>query len=169
MALQINRLRLPKDTNYYLKRGLWLVLPVIDFEISDILKEHGVSKVAKQGTTILIQYSDKPLRFDIDSKKWSETVGNFENESKRLFLDQETKQGIIFYLSRKWFNLVNSNVRSEDAADDSEEKYDKDKKTGAEEEDDLLVDQSELETKVSDKDYAEFVIRTAKKTVKQED
>jgi predicted transcriptional regulator len=143
------------------------VLPIIDFEISDALKKQGVSRVAKQGTTMLIKYNDSPIRFDIDSKKWSKTIENFENESKRLFLDQETKQSIIFYLSDKWFDLINFNSRS-NAATESEGEYDKNKNLGVEE-DEELVDLAELETKISDKDYAEFVIRTAKKTVKQED
>lgn len=146
------------------------MLPVIDFDISDVLNNHGVSRVSKEGTTILIQYKDKPIRFDVDSKRWSKTVQNFENESKRLFLDQETKQAIIFYLSDKWINLINSIDRSEEAAadGDNEDKYDKDRKSGVEEEN-SLIDPAQLETQIPDKDFAEFVIRTAKKTVKQED
>jgi DNA replicative helicase MCM subunit Mcm2 (Cdc46/Mcm family) len=81
---------------------------ITEFQISDSLKSHGISLIAKEGSTIVVQYNEKPIRFDIDSKgKWSKTIDNFEKASKVIMMDVETKQAIIFFLSEQWMNLVN--------------------------------------------------------------
>jgi DNA replicative helicase MCM subunit Mcm2 (Cdc46/Mcm family) len=85
---------------------------ITEFQISDLLKSHGVSRIAKEGSTIVVQYNDQRIRFDIDGKKWYKTAENFEKASKGLVVDQETKQAIISCLSDNWLNLAYNRYNS---------------------------------------------------------
>ena len=65
-----------------------------------------ISKIAKEGSTILIQMNGKAIRFDIEPK-WSKTTANFEKQAKGLGINhQKLKQEIIFYLSEQWLKLL---------------------------------------------------------------
>jgi DNA replicative helicase MCM subunit Mcm2 (Cdc46/Mcm family) len=82
------------------------MLRVTEFIVPEELRKKGVSRIAKEASTIMIQHDNKPIRFDIDSKKWSKTMENFYASANGL-IDQETKQAIAFYLSEQWLNLHN--------------------------------------------------------------
>ncbi len=79
------------------------------FQIPPKLKKHNISKIAKEGSTILIKMNGKAIRFDIEPK-WSKTIANFEKQAKGLGInDQKLKQEIIFYLSEQWLKLLSEN------------------------------------------------------------
>lgn len=83
------------------------MLRVTEFIVPEELRKKGVSRIAKEASTIMIQHDNKPIRFDIDNKKWSKTMENFYASAKGLIDQQETKQAIAFYLSEQWLNLYN--------------------------------------------------------------
>ena len=79
------------------------------FQIPSKLKKHNISKITKEGSTILIKMNGKAVRFDIEPK-WSKTIANFEKQAKGLGInDQKLKQEIIFYLSEQWLKLLSEN------------------------------------------------------------
>jgi len=90
---------------------------ITEFHVPPELKEHGVFRIAKEGSTILIQMINgsgssnnssrqlTSIRFDIEPS-WQKTAANFEKQSKGLIADLELKQALIFYLTEQWLNLV---------------------------------------------------------------
>ena len=92
------------------------MLPIHEITVSDKLMQHGVSRIAIEGSTIVVMHNNMPIRFDIDrNKNWSKTIENFEKASKGIVIDQETKQAIIFCLSDNWMNLHNINCRGDNS------------------------------------------------------
>jgi DNA replicative helicase MCM subunit Mcm2 (Cdc46/Mcm family) len=78
-----------------------------DFEVPAKLKEqYDIKRIAKEGSTILVQMDGKTVRFDIEPK-WSKTTANFDKQSKGIITNQELKQQVIFFLSEQWPNIIN--------------------------------------------------------------
>jgi replicative DNA helicase Mcm len=114
----------------------------IEFEIPDNLKQHEISRIAKEGSTIIIRYKDIPIRFDID-KKWSKTIEHFEGAAKGLIYDQAMKQAIIFFLSECWLDridTINESVRFEDTTNND---------CSSQEQDQSKTDQESQKSKVT--------------------
>jgi hypothetical protein len=80
-----------------------------DFEISDGLKQRGISRIAKDKMTILLVYQNKPIRSTIFKQDFNKTIKTLEKYCSRFIHDQETLQGIILVVSEKWNDLTNNN------------------------------------------------------------
>ena len=132
---------------------------IIEFEIPNELKERGICTLQKEGKTIVVVYNDILIRFDIQ-KTWSKTVESFQNASKPYITDKELIQSIILCLSQNWL-MINTSIYQNCAKDNqnnSREESNGDRSV-----------QIELESEISNRDYANFTIETIKKTVKRED
>jgi replicative DNA helicase Mcm len=118
---------------------------ITEFQVSDALRNHGISRIVKEASTIVVQYNQKPIRFDVDAKgKWSRTIDNFEKASKAIMTDQETKQAIIFFMSEQWMDLVNGRAKANQTNDntnrsDNDDNKDKGQRVDADEEEHLSV------------------------------
>jgi DNA replicative helicase MCM subunit Mcm2 (Cdc46/Mcm family) len=74
------------------------MFPIIEIKISDILKQCGVTRFEREGTTLLLVYKDKQIIFSIQKEGFFKTIGEFEKASKDK-IDHQTQQAIIFQLS----------------------------------------------------------------------
>jgi hypothetical protein len=105
-----------------------------DFEISPELKERGVSRMAQEGTTFLIQFNSRPIRFDIDPKSWNNTVVGYHKYAKRLITDEDLRYKIEYYLADQYITfLENGNGHASSSSsnnnDDSSNIEDEDSRT----------------------------------------
>jgi hypothetical protein len=85
------------------------VRPVIDLEIPDALKKHGISRVARDGMTILLVYQNKTIRSAIYKQDFNKTIKFLEKYFSRFIHDRETIQAIIMIVSEKWNDLTDNN------------------------------------------------------------
>jgi hypothetical protein len=162
-----------------------------EFQVPPKLKEHGVFRIAKEGSTILIQMMNgsgsnsrqlTPIRFDIEPS-WQKTAANFGKQSKGLIADLELKQALIFYLSEQWLNLIlygNGHTSTTTFTDKvqgvGEGVAPNDSSISITNYTTIAADcvttldpSAQLDPYILDRDYAEFAIKIAKKTVKKED
>ena len=79
------------------------MFPVVDLEISDALKEHGVSRVARDGMTILLVYRNKTVRSAIYKQDFNKTIKSLEKYFSRFIHERETIQAIILVISEDQF------------------------------------------------------------------
>jgi hypothetical protein len=121
------------------------------------LKEQGISEIKKEGKTIVIVFKDIPIRFDIQ-KSWIKTVKGFEAAAKPHIQNDQLVQRIILELNVNYMNIINFNKKLEEPLPVTEPNLE-----AAE------VKHQDLEARTANRDYAESVIKTAKRTVKQED
>jgi hypothetical protein len=54
---------------------------IIDFQLSEILKQYGVTRFERQGATLLLVYKDKPIIFSVQKEGFFKTVIGFEKAS----------------------------------------------------------------------------------------
>jgi hypothetical protein len=80
-----------------------------DFEISEGLKQRGVSRIAKDRMTILLVYQNKTIRSAIYKQDFNKTIKSLEKHCSRFVHDQETMQVIIMIVSEKWNDLTDNN------------------------------------------------------------
>ena len=59
----------------------------IEFEISEALKNNGISRIAKENNTIVIRHNTNSIRFEINRKSWTQTIKNFEKSLKGVIND----------------------------------------------------------------------------------
>jgi hypothetical protein len=142
----------------------------MEFDIPKELQEQGSSSITKDGMTVLVVYNGKPIRFDIVNS-WNKTIQSFEKQAKILIKDQATKQAIIFFLSNEWNKIINK--KSATAEVEAEKEDSTSAALQSSEEQEIIQQQidpcTQLDPYIPDRDYVEFAIRTAKKTVKCED
>jgi hypothetical protein len=81
----------------------------IEFDMSGQLKEKGASRIAKENNTIVIEYNENYLRFDIDYKSWMKTIKNFEDEAKGIVNDP-----ILIQHIKSFFNIKYNEIFSND-------------------------------------------------------
>jgi hypothetical protein len=164
-----------------------------EFEITEKKRERGFSRFVKEGRTMLIVYKDTPIRFDISfgKKPVQETNSNFKEAAKDVIKDKEDIQGVIAWISQEWLNLTDSvgisnanghngnstahnhsnnltDITSSTNANANQEKG-QSNKVYADLSASVVNPSRDLDPHVQDRDYAEFVIKTIKKTVKSED
>jgi len=132
---------------------------IVEFEVSAKLKEQGIKEIRKEGRTIVIIYIDIPIRFDIQ-KSWSKTIDGFESAAKHHIKNEELIQAVIICLNSNY-----PKIRGLNNIGNTIEQKENDNTLNEDQQKVVLED---LEHAILDKDYAEFVIKTAKRTVKQE-
>jgi hypothetical protein len=81
----------------------------IEFEISEGLKQRGISRIAKDRMTILVIYQNKNVRFAIYKQDFNKTIKSLEKYCSRFINDRETMQAIIMVVSEKWNDLTDNN------------------------------------------------------------
>lgn len=150
-----------------------MLLRIIDFGITDELKQLGISRIAKEAKTIVIHYQGIPIRFDV-LKDWTKTIASFEKVSKDIITDNKIIQKVSVCLSENWLKLCGYDHQNNDTISNngndkgnSKEDHATEKEHNNTADNNIIPDPNS--DKIPDKDYAEFVISTSKKTVKQED
>ncbi|CAN5511570.1 hypothetical protein BH18THE2_BH18THE2_27650 [soil metagenome] len=137
-----------------------------EIEINEDLKKCGVSRFVKEGLSLLVECNEKITIFRIQDGGLLSTLLDFKEKSKGK-IDSQTQEKIIFTLSKGEYYpniILNGKTRSGDIHGDSDYKWQRDTTSS------VAIDPSkELDPYIRDRDYAGFVIRTIKKTVKQED
>jgi hypothetical protein len=88
--------------------NLTLPTTTTDFEITEGLKQRGVSRIAKDGITILLVYQNKSIRSAIYKLDFNKTIKSLEKYCSRFIHDQETMQAIILVVSEKWNDLTDN-------------------------------------------------------------
>lgn len=79
--------------------------PIIEeFQIPESLKEKGIIRIAKEGQTIVIQWQDRPIRFDI-FKTWKLTVKALRHATKDM-LSEEVIERLELFLSEKYIEIL---------------------------------------------------------------
>jgi len=81
----------------------------IEFEISEGLKQRGISRIAKDRMIILVIYQNKNVRFAIYKQDFNKTIKSLEKYCSRFINDRETMQAIIMVVSEKWNDLTDNN------------------------------------------------------------
>lgn len=84
---------------------------IIDFELSEKLKQYGVTRFERQGATLLLVYKDKPIIFNVQKEGLFKTVIGFEKASyidiKRLTTTHQVKARLYTFTSMIRRLLVN--------------------------------------------------------------
>jgi len=80
-----------------------------DFEISEGLKQRGISRIAKDRNTILLIYQNKTIRSALYKQDFNKTIKSLEKYCSRFIHDQETMQAIIMVVSENWNDLTDNN------------------------------------------------------------
>jgi DNA replicative helicase MCM subunit Mcm2 (Cdc46/Mcm family) len=79
---------------------------IIEFEVSNKLKQYGVTGFGREGSTLLLVYEGKSIIFNIQKEGLFKTIIEFEKASKDK-IDRQTQQAIIFQLSSdKYYRKV---------------------------------------------------------------
>jgi hypothetical protein len=76
----------------------------IELELTDVLKNHGFSRIAIEANTLVIIYNGASTRCDIESS-WNKTIQGFKKYTKDLILNKEVLQAVISFISEKWLEL----------------------------------------------------------------
>jgi hypothetical protein len=148
--------------------------PIIDFDVPDELKKHGISRIAKEAKTIVVHYKGSSIRSDI-LKDWTKTADSFEKVSKDIIIDKMIIQQVMVCLSNNWLKLCgyyhqHSDKISNNGVDkgNCKEDHANGKRDNNTADNDIIIPNPDPE-KIPDRDYAKFVTEIAKKTVKCED
>lgn len=124
-----------------------------EFEVSEVLKERGVSKIAREDTTFVVVYQNKPIRSTIYKNDFNKTIKSLEKAFRFHSLNNEMIQTIILSISQGWNNIIgNDNGRN------AKKKEDEAILNGIEELRKTKISQEEWLTKLSDKHEALFNI-----------
>ena len=133
------------------------MIKTIELEISKELQFKGISRITIEGNTIVVEYDNLPIRFDIHKDSWQKTISNFEKISKDV-IKTELIQPIITVMSKNWLTIIenqNENFEIPFKENDKETK---------------IIDPTIiLQPKIINQDYRTYIINTIKKEVKQED
>jgi hypothetical protein len=158
-----------------------MIPSVFEFEVEESLRQRGISRIAKEGSTIVVVYSDKPIRFDID-KSWQKTAQNFQKISKSVITKPEDQQLMLFWLSDRWYGIINNGNNNDNSSGTTnatsitanKEQRDRDEEQ-QQQKHGLNVTNgttaivanvdpyADLDPSIPDRHYAEFAIRIAKK------
>jgi hypothetical protein len=145
----------------------------IELPITDDLKSLGVTRFVKENDTYIITfYTDKTIIFDIHPKGAFKTIENLKAAAIEEKVDRVTISKVAFVLLLKENDylrfLLKGNGSGRAVDDDNGNNY-RDSSSATSEQKCVVDASKELDPYVPDKDYSEYVIRTVKKTVKQED
>ena len=75
-----------------------------EFDLSEQLREKGITRISKENSTIVVVYNDKPIRFTI-YEDYDKIIKLFEKSSKYLIQDKVLKQQIILLISSNWLQV----------------------------------------------------------------
>ena len=82
----------------------------IEFNITKILKNKGISLIAKDGCTILVEYNDKQIRSTIYNEDITKTTDNLEKQCNKLIDDKLCVQNIIYIISKHWNQIIETEI-----------------------------------------------------------
>ncbi len=137
-----------------------------DLPLGENLKRCGITQISKEGEQVLLVLADKVVLFRINQGGIYSTLENFRKNSKGI-MDVKTQQAIIILLSREEYAgfFCLGGKQKKDAT--PTEQNDNSIGVGYTQNQKNLC--QELNTLLPDGDYVEYVIKTAKRTVKGED
>ena len=72
-----------------------------EFEISERLREKGVTRIAKENNIIILDYKNDSIIFDINNNSCQQTIKNFENSCSGKIIDIALVSYIKLYLTQK--------------------------------------------------------------------
>jgi hypothetical protein len=81
-----------------------------EFEVSDVMKEHGVTRIASEDMTIVVVYQNRPIRSTIYRNDFNKTTKSLEKALRSHSLNNETIQAIIMIISQEWTNFAGNNI-----------------------------------------------------------
>ena len=81
-----------------------------DFEVSDVMKELGVTRIASEGMTIVVVYQDRPIRSTVYKNDFNKTTKSLEKTLLSHLLNNETIQATILIISQGWNIIVGNNI-----------------------------------------------------------
>jgi hypothetical protein len=77
---------------------------IIELELTEILINHGFSRIAIEADTLVVTYKDSSIRCDIE-RSWNKTIQGFTKYAKALIPKKEILQALISFISEKWLEL----------------------------------------------------------------
>lgn len=84
-----------------------------EFEVSEVLKERGISKIAREDMTFVVVYQNKLIRSTIYKNDFNKTIKSLEKAFRLHSLNNETIQAIILIISQGWKDIIgNDNERN---------------------------------------------------------
>ena len=86
------------------------MVKTIEFDISDNLRNKGISRIVKDGYTILVEYNDIPIRSTIYNEDITKTTNNLEKQCNKLIDDQLCVQNIIYIVSKNWNQFIETEI-----------------------------------------------------------
>lgn len=138
------------------------IQPLREIDVSSTPSSRGIQRTGIEGKTVVVAYNELPIRFQINQESWLTTVEGFKINAEQIIKDKETVDSTILCLSRIWFKIVGL-----DNAVDKREYVNSLKKEPNRTE--QIINVTEIESKIPDKNYVEFIIGIVRNTVKQED
>ena len=82
----------------------------IEFDLTEKLREKGITRIAKEKNTIVIDFNENSIRFYIDHNNWMKTIKNFEDQVKGIINDLTLKSYLKTFLNQKYEILENDNT-----------------------------------------------------------
>ena len=92
-----------------------------EFELTEGLIQRGISRIAKEDNTILVVYKSKPLRSGI-FKDFNKTMKSLSGVLDINIDDEETKQGLKFWISSNWLRIMGLSDNTKDQTPTQSEK-----------------------------------------------
>ena len=82
----------------------------IDLELTEVLKNHGFSRIAVEANTLVVMYNGGCARCDIENS-WNKTMQGFKKYAKDLIPEKEILQALISFISEKWLELQEKRIQ----------------------------------------------------------
>lgn len=138
-----------------------------DLPLGQNLKGCGIMQISKEGEHVLLVIDEKVVLFRISKEGIYSTLENFRKNSKGI-MDLMTQQAIIILLSREEYAdfFCFGRKQKKDATPSEQNGISVGVREEIQNEKNLC---QVLNTRITDGDYVEHVIKTAKRTVKGED
>jgi hypothetical protein len=78
----------------------------IEFDLTEKLRENGITRIAKENNSVIIHYNENSIRFDIEYNNCQQTIKNFETVCSGIITDIELVSYLKLYLAQKLQNII---------------------------------------------------------------
>lgn len=77
----------------------------IEFPLSEPLQEQGITRIAKEGATIVVNYIGRPIRFQIQ-KNWDSAIKSFKKQAEEVIRDKLTIQAVETAINDNYLQII---------------------------------------------------------------
>ena len=77
-----------------------------EFDLSEQLRERGITRIAKQNNIIILDYKNDSILFDINNNSCQQTIKNFENSCIGKITDIKVVSYLKLYLAQKLQDII---------------------------------------------------------------